>query len=518
MPKATGFWSGDNFRVDVTSDFVTFVQSESLKRLRPGDKTWIQVGVKNKVHVSPVTSCSASIIATWGSRLAQLHNSTTAIGLCGIGDYVATVDSLKLHESPDWFNDIKYGIFIHWDLQIESYSECKHTRQCHLDTYGSSFNYDEIISNFTVSKFDPKSWLDLIDNARAYTSKRSSVHYGVKRDFIGELLSAVKASYPHLRRGTYFSLPEWYNPAYAKYAKLPSFQEVRHCPPTNPYTNEEIDYTGFVPVEYFIIDMQLPQMEALAYNYGTEIMWCDIGGANNSTILLSAWLNWARYHGRQVAFNSRCGLKGDYDTPEYKPVGNAAARKWKATRGMDPHSFGYNYMAPDDQYLTGNDIVQSLVDIVSKNGNFLLDIGPRNDGAIPKIMQTNLLDRLTCLFNTHYWLKTPGTGNLRYTTTKNAFYIHIIVPYLNGDKVTVVGGKMAGHVVPMAENANHSYTLTIGAGIVSADKYFSKAVIRIFLSGVAKRYLLRKRGCNIRPGGVECRIQSRLRDLAKEDL
>ena len=71
-----------------------------------------------------------------------------------------------------------------------------------------------------------------------------------------------------------------------------------------------------MPVDDFVIDLQLPEMEMLAYDYETEIMWCDIGGANNSTIFASAWLNWARTQGRQVTFNNRCGISGDFSTPE----------------------------------------------------------------------------------------------------------------------------------------------------------------------------------------------------------
>lgn len=106
-------------------------------------------------------------------------------------------------------------------------------------------------------------------------------------------------------------MPEWFNPAYEKYAF--SFFGL---PNQNPYTNESIPYTGYVDVDDFVTDIQLPQMEELAYTYETEIMWCDIGGANNMTIFASAWLNWARQQGRQVTFNSRCGMQGDFDTPE----------------------------------------------------------------------------------------------------------------------------------------------------------------------------------------------------------
>ena len=53
---------------------------------------------------------------------------------------------------------------------------------------------------------------------------------------------------------------------------------------------------------------------------------------------------------------------------------------------------GYNRATPDDQYMTAEDVVHTLVDIVSKNGNFLLDIGPNFDGTIPQVMQDRLRD------------------------------------------------------------------------------------------------------------------------------
>ena len=115
-------------------------------------------------------------------------------------------------------------------------------------------------------------------------------------------------------------------------------------------------------------------------------MWCDIGGSNNSTLFASEWLNWARKRGQQVIFNNRCGLGGDFNTPEYYTNEGSVDAKWESNRGMDPFSFGFNYQTPEEEYLTGKDIVQSLVDIVSKNGNILLDIGPRNDGSIPEVM------------------------------------------------------------------------------------------------------------------------------------
>jgi alpha-L-fucosidase len=117
--------------------------------------------------------------------------------------------------------------------------------------------------------------------------------------------------------GTYFSMPEWFNPAYVKYGWDQQWLGNYYGrPPTNPYTGEPIEFTGYVEVGDYLTDIQNPQMEALMYDYETEIIWCDIGGPNRAPEVLSAWANWARDRKRQVTWNNRCGIGGDFDTPE----------------------------------------------------------------------------------------------------------------------------------------------------------------------------------------------------------
>lgn len=147
-------------------------------------------------------------------------------------------------------------------------------------------------------------------------------------------------------------------------------------------------------------------------------------------------------------------------------------------------------MTPDGTYRSGEWIVTSLVDIVSKNGNCLLNIGPEHDGSIKQIMQDNLRDagqwiraHGESLFGTRYWSVTPGSDPLRYTTTSSAFYIHYIgtppstinitdpIPYLPGDTVTVVGGSKNGTSVPVTWNGNGTLELLLSSDIISADKY-----------------------------------------------
>jgi alpha-L-fucosidase len=156
---------------------------------------------------------------------------------------------------------------------------------------------------------------------------------------------------------------------------------------------------------------------------------------------------------------------------------------------MDPFSYGFNYQTPDDQYLTGKDIVRLLVDIVSKNGNFLLDIGPTHNGSIPQIMQQGLRDAGSWIiphgegiFNTRFWSNTSGTGNVRYTTTDDAFYIFYMeeppstltitdpIPWLPGDIVTAFGGSADGTIIPTSSSGSE-IILSIPKNVIQGDKY-----------------------------------------------
>jgi alpha-L-fucosidase len=162
-----------------------------------------------------------------------------------------------------------------------------------------------------------------------------------------------------------------------------------------------------------------------------------------------------------VTVNNRSGVGfHDFTTPEYTTYENTVVAKWESSRGLDPFSYGYNKATPDAAYMTAEEVVQSLVDIVSKNGNFLLDIGPRADGTIPEIMQTRLREtgrwlrtNGEAIYDTTYWSRMAQLGeDLRFTVRQNeAFYIHSLtapgarltveapVPIRGGDKVTMLG-------------------------------------------------------------------------------
>lgn len=105
---------GSDLKVTIDSPSLDTVVPGTVKRLAPGQKALIQVGVKNKSGVQPGTKCAGKVTA---SLKGQKQSSTADLsGSCGIADYTNTADSLNTHRTPEWFNKIKYGIFIHWGI------------------------------------------------------------------------------------------------------------------------------------------------------------------------------------------------------------------------------------------------------------------------------------------------------------------------------------------------------------------------------------------------------------------
>jgi alpha-L-fucosidase len=344
----------------------------------------------------------------------------------------------------------------------------------HKQTWGESFNYDDFIPMFTASRFNPRSWVELISDAGAeyyvLTSKhhegfalwdtkvsdRNAVKMGPRKDLVRSLFDASRAHTPHLRNGLYFSMPEWFNPD----------SPWQGHAPRNPYTLDPLPYTGYTAGRDYVQGLQAPQMRELIHGYDPDVMWCDIGGDNDSQHVLAEFFNDAknRRTPKDVVVNDRSGISThDFTTPEYATYHNTVIAKWEASRGLDPRSYGYNQATPDNLYMTAEEVVQTLVDIVSKNGNFLLDIGPKADGTIPQVMQDRLRETGRWLavngesiYGTTYWSRMAELGDLRFTVKQNrAFYITSFaepgarlsvaapVPIRKGDRVSMLGHPAA---------------------------------------------------------------------------
>ena len=351
--------------------------------------------------------------------------------LAGQGRYEPTWESIDRRPSPQWYTDAKFGIFIHWGVYSvpafaavnvkdenpyaewywNSLTEGKLAKSpaghgaatwaFHKRLYGADFPYSDFAPMFRAELFDPDRWADLFAKAGAryvaLTSKHhegftlwrskeanaswarpwNSVDVGPKRDLVLDLTEAGRAK--GLQMGIYYSLYEWYNPLYLSDKKryvaehlFPQFKDVvSHVKPAIIFSDGEWELTS--------AEWRSPELLAWLFN---ESPVADT-----------------------VAIDDRWGKDtrhkhGGYYTTEYTSGMQEANHPWEESRGMG-YSYGYNRNETLSDYHTGRQLILMLIDIVSRGGNLLLDIGPRADGGIPVVME----ERLTQLGE---WLRPNG--------------------------------------------------------------------------------------------------------------
>lgn len=436
-------WVGHPAEVTLTGYGLRTVQSGKIARLMPGDEMVVEV------LVTPTSDGTEWEDAQVVIELIREHSrgksrkevttrsSVVVEGSKIVHDFAAWAEDTKdieEHTSPRWFDDAKFGIFIHWglfsipawgdgtryaewyDFWLHDDNEEGSVYKHHLETYGKDFVYDDFIPQFKGDKFDAYELVKFVADAGAKyfvfttkhhdgyalfdtkgTSNRNSLKMEPKRDFVREIMQAAEREQPQLKRGTYFSMPEWFNPLYAKHGRLSFPGGLAR----NPYTREVEEYNGFVDVGDYIEGLQLPQMRILADDYKTDLMWCDIGLDNHSSAFVKDWYASAAREGRQVAMDNRCGIGGDYDTPEMTKFATVQPHKWETCASMDPNSFGFSTATSPSEYRTARDVMGMLVDIVAKGGNLLLNIGPRGDGSLVK-------EQIEPLLEVGNWLKING--------------------------------------------------------------------------------------------------------------
>ncbi|KAG2032284.1 glycoside hydrolase family 29 protein [Suillus americanus] len=481
------------YEISVVGEGVSTVTPGLVYRLVPADQARVDVLILNNNGTGNAT-------VTIKGELGNIVGTSVGWPIVSLRtEWTADADVLSTHETPTWWNQAKYGIFIHWGIySVPAWGPPSTTAEWydwelhnppnsnsptwvhHLDTYGKDVVYDGFIANFTASTWNPSAWLDLFTEAGAKyfvlvtkhhdgyglfdtknTTHRSSVHLKPHRDFVKELMDTAKSDYPDIHRGTYYSLPEWFNPDYSKYGFGLWPGGLAH----NAFNASELEpYTGVLNIDDYVEDLQYPQMLSLARDYGTEIMWCDIGGPNKTLDFAAQFYNKAMQDGYQVTMNDRCGAVPDFDTPEYTTFGSLSTRRWETSEGMDPNSYGLNTATNASEYKNGTTIIQTLVDVASKNGNYLLDVGPTAEGDIIAPMADNLLAAGKwlkyagdCVYATDYWYQASQdpTGSFRFLTTPKTFCIiafnkpsdgqvtvdagGVTLPIQKGDNVVLLG-------------------------------------------------------------------------------
>ena len=346
--------------------------------------------------------------------------------------YTGTWESINQHEVPEWYEDCKFGIFIHWGIySVPAYAPrtwelgavptneewfCNNpyaewyynsinvgrgpSYDHHIEKYGEDFKYEDFIPMWKAENWDPKQWADIFKKAGAQYVVLTTKHHdgfclfpsdytdfntakiGPKKDITGELTDAVREA--GLKMGLYYSgLIDW------QFANDPIFDESEnfsHACPTFEYA-----------------DYSYKQMKELVDKYHPSVLWNDIGWPKQSEHMMPYLL--AHYYNtvEDGVVNDRFNdLYHDFITKEYQYGKSDRTVKWEMCRGMGL-SFGYNENEGDDQLISLPKLINLLVATVANNGNLLLNIGPKADGTIPE-------EQVKRLLALGQWLTVNGEG------------------------------------------------------------------------------------------------------------
>ncbi|MFZ1939192.1 MAG: alpha-L-fucosidase [Terracidiphilus sp.] len=363
------------------------------------------------------------------------------------GPFRANWDSLAAYRVPDWFRNAKFGIFVHWgvysvpafgnewysrNMYVEGTPAFRH----HVETYGpqSKFGYKDFIPMFRAEHFDPDAWLDLFVQAGAryvvpvaehcdgfamYDSNQTdwdAAKMGPHRDVVGELAAATR------RHGLHFGVSShraehwwWYGAGMSfdsdvrnpRYAGLYGPAQPMGLPGDNPAKEPDPDHLErWLPPDKPFLDDWLARSSELVDKYHPDFLYFDwwIGQPAFQPYLQ----RFAAYYYNRAA-QAHQGVVLTYkgqDFPENAAVLDIERGKldtlrllpWQTDTSVSIHSWGY---ANNDEYRDAKSLIDELVDVVSKNGNLLLNVGPKSDGSIPDQARAILLQM-------GQWLKING--------------------------------------------------------------------------------------------------------------
>ncbi|HEX2905606.1 MAG TPA: alpha-L-fucosidase [Phototrophicaceae bacterium] len=349
------------------------------------------------------------------------------------GPFQASWDSLKNYTVPDWYQDAKFGIFIHWGLYavpafgnewyprnmyLPGSAEFKH----HVETYGphTKFGYKDFIPLFKAENYDPDQWAQLFKKAGAryvvpvaehhdgfamYDSALSdwtAAKMGPKRDLIGELAQAVRQHDLIFGVSNHRAEHWWFLNGGMQFDSDVQDEQYRaFYGPARPGPRNWEDQAWFSrdwefkPDAAYLADWLARNCE-LVDKYQPQLVWFDWWIEQNA---FAPYLQQfaAYYYNRGAQWNRGVAINYKLEAfPEGTAVfdverGQLAGIRplfWQTDTAVSKNSWGY---IQNQDYKTAADIVADLVDIVSKNGSLLLNIGPRPDGTIPEPEQQLLL-------------------------------------------------------------------------------------------------------------------------------
>ena len=350
---------------------------------------------------------------------------------------LSAADSAKDIQAPSseaatriaWWQDAKFGLFIHWGPVSLVGTEIGWSRAGERRGYRESGTqipverYDNLYKEFNPVAYDPAEWVGIAKAAgikyivlttrhhdgfslwdtAANDYKITSPHSPYGKDIVRALADATRAA--GLRFGTYYSQPDWKNP--------------------DAFTDRHADYQAYIA----------QQLRELMTNYGQiDIVWFDGLGKAGSVYGATTVNQMIRELQPKILINNRNGLPEDFDTPEQRVGTMEVIRPWETCMTI-ARQWAWK---PNDKMKSLDECLRILVTTVTGGGNLLLNVGPMPDGRI----EPRQVERLKQIGS---WLEKNGiaiyntrggpwaNGSWGGTTHRDrTIYLHLLRPPVGG--------------------------------------------------------------------------------------
>lgn len=335
------------------------------------------------------------------------------------GKYKDTWESLSQYRVPDWYKDSKFGIFIHWgvysvpafgsewysrNMYIQGSWEYNH----HIETYGAhkDFGYKDFIPMFKAEKFSADEWCDLFKQAGAqyivpvaehhdgfqmYKSEVShwnAYEMGPHKDIVGELSESAR-SHGIINGASSHRVEHWFFMGHGREFESDITDDEKYGDfyyPAMPEPNHHDLFSKPTPTKEYLEDWLVRCCE-IVDRFQPKIIYFDWWIQHSAVKpylkkFAAYYYNRAEEWGGGVinykhdAFMFGCAVV-DIERGQFA---DAKPFIWQTDTAVAKNSWCYT---ENNDYKSPREIICDLVDIVSKNGRLLLNIGPKADGTIP---------------------------------------------------------------------------------------------------------------------------------------
>ncbi|MFG3340843.1 alpha-L-fucosidase [Glycomyces sp. NPDC048151] len=422
------------------------------------------------------------------------------------GPYTDTWESLQRYTVPEWYQDAKLGIFIHWGVyNVPAFGSEWYSRHMyeqgseafahHVATYGDQkdFGYKDFIPSYKMERFDPAAWAELFRKAGAQfvvpvaehhdgftqydtdRSRWSAAKMGPQRDVFGDLVAAVDDAWM-VKGASSHRAEHWFfmngGTKFDSDVLDPRTQDFY-----GPAQRKET-----APNARFLEDWLLRTVEIID-KYRPQVLWFDWWIEHPAfkpylAQLGAYYYNRAAEWGREVVINYKWDAFAEgsavYDI-ERGAMGEIRPFVWQNDTSVSKNSWSW---VPNHDYKSPDDLIVELVDVVAKNGVLLLNVGPKADGTIADEEQELLVGlgkwlqvNGEAIYGTRPWA-VSGEGP---TTIQAGSFVDAADRVFTGADFRFTSRSHLGaeyvYAVPLGDPVDGAYTIRsfgTGAGLLAA--------------------------------------------------